>query len=350
MKAFYSEKQVLHDPQQFMRLGKIHKPTDSPARIQQLQEALSLFKVALSPADHLGLDEIKDVHSPYYIDFLASVYQRWQQLKTDKIEPGIEVLPNLSPYYNGRIGMQRPPCPSDSVVAQAGYYIGDLSCPVGPNTWQTIVGSAHSAASAAYAICEGETLAYSLCRPPGHHAHYDRAAGFCYINSNAVAANILSKKFKRVVVLDVDAHHGDGTQNIFYERSDVFTVSLHADTHNYYPFYTGYKHEVGYGEGEGYNLNMPLAHGTDTSAYVVALDQALQKIADYKPDVILLALGFDTYKDDPLSVLKFDFDAYKLTGKRLKEFHVPLVVVQEGGYMIEALKPGLSALLEGLGV
>jgi acetoin utilization deacetylase AcuC-like enzyme len=151
-----------------------------------------------------------------------------------------------------------------------------------------------------------------------------------------------------VAVLDVDAHHGDGTQNIFYQRADVMTVSLHADPTGYYPFYTGYAHERGHGAGEGRNLTLPLPHGAGNDPFLRALDSALAALAGYGPQALVLALGFDTYKDDPISVLKLDIDAYRDIGARVASLGLPTVVVQEGGYMVQAIGPALDAFLQGL--
>jgi acetoin utilization deacetylase AcuC-like enzyme len=151
-----------------------------------------------------------------------------------------------------------------------------------------------------------------------------------------------------VAVLDVDAHHGDGTQQIFYERADVLTVSTHADPAGYYPFYSGYADERGSGAGEGCNLNLPLAHGSGNAEFATALAHGCQAVQRFAPAALVLALGFDTYHDDPISVLKLDFDAYRLVGQQVRALNLPTVVVQEGGYMVEALGPGLQALLQGL--
>lgn len=348
MKAFFDAEQLGHDPQQFMRLGRLHKPTDVPARAQALIRALAACGADVQVPPDAGVELLHQVHSPHYIAYLATAYERWQALKGSGVEPGIEVLPNLSPYYGAAPGERRPPCPAPSLVAQTGYYLGDLSCPLGPLSWRSILRSAHSAAAAAQAAIAGAPLSYALCRPSGHHAHHDRASGFCYVNNNALAAQILAAHFGRVAVLDVDAHHGDGTQNIFYGRGDVLTVSTHADTSGYFPFYTGYTDERGVGAGAGCNLNIPLAHGCTTQGFVPALDAAVQAVAQFAPRAVVLAIGFDTYEHDPISVLRFDFDAYRLTGERLRALGLPIVVVQEGGYMVDSLQPGLTALLEGL--
>jgi acetoin utilization deacetylase AcuC-like enzyme len=357
MKAFFSEDQLGHDPQQFMRLGRIHKPADLPTRPLALRSALAARGIAvIDPADY-GRQPLELAHSRDYLDFLESAYPRWQALGSGAVQPGPEVLANMSPYVLDpaqRSGSQRPACPSPSVVAQAGWYLGDLSVPLGPLSWQSMLRSAHCAVAAAETVCDaGEaqpTVAYALCRPSGHHARRDRASGFCYVNNSAIAAELLCRRFGRVAVLDIDAHHGDGTQQIFYERADVMTISTHADPSNYFPFYAGYANELGSGAGEGFNLNLPMPHGSGNEEFFEVLEQALVALRAYAPKALVLPLGFDTYKDDPISVLRFDFDAYKRIGERVRELGLPTVVVQEGGYMVDAIGPGLDAFLQGLGV
>ena len=347
MKAFFTDDQLLHDPQQFMRLGRISKPTDLPSRAHALRDALSLRGIALAEPAEYGRAPLEGVHSPHYIDYLETAYAQWRDLKLPGVEPGIEVLPNLSPYDNGTPGMPRAPCPSPSLVARTGYYISDLSCPLGPHSWRSILRSAHTAIAAADAVLENSGTAYALCRPSGHHAHRDRAGGFCYINNSAVAAHRLQSRYGRVAVLDVDAHHGDGTQNIFYARDDVMTVSVHADPSGYYPFYTGYAHERGIAAGEGYNLNLPLPHGASNEVFLQAVDQGVAALREFNPLALVLALGFDSYKDDPISVLKLDLEAYRHIGERVGALKLPAVVVQEGGYMVEAIGPALDNFLQG---
>lgn len=349
MKAFFSEEQLLHSPQQFMRLGRISAPTDLPARAETLLAMLTTRGIAVENPPDFGREPLHGVHSLDYLDFLEHAYTRWQALKASGLNPGVEVLPNLSPYYNGRIEqMTRGPCPSPSVVAQAGYYLSDLSCPIGPHTWRSALRSTHCAVAAADWVAQSQGVSYALCRPSGHHAHHDRAGGFCYLNSSAAAAHQLLQTYEKVAILDVDAHHGDGTQHIFYQRPEVMTISLHADPAAYYPFYTGYTYERGYGSGHGYNLNFPLPHGADNNVFLDALENALVALRDYRPHALVLPLGFDTYKDDPISVLKLDMKAYRHIGERVNGLGLPTVVVQEGGYMVPAIGLALDGFLQGM--
>lgn len=343
MQAFFSDDQLLHDPQQYMRVGRICKPADLPTRAEALMGTLAARGIAVSAPPNAGRAALEQVHSTDYLDYLETAFERWRKVESFGLEPGIEVLPNMSPH-GPRVG----PCPSPSILAQTGWYVGDLSCPIGPNTWRSVLRSAHAALAAAEAVRDGARIAYALCRPSGHHAQRARAAGFCYVNNSAIAAATLRGRHARVAVLDIDAHHGDGTQQIFYERGDVLTISTHADPSGYYPWYTGYAHERGAGEGEGCNLNLPLAHGSGNAEFAQALDQATAAIERFQPQALVLPLGFDTYKDDPISVLKFDMEAFRLAGERVRALGLPTVVVQEGGYMVEAIGAALDAFLEGL--
>ncbi|WPB55152.1 histone deacetylase family protein [Xylophilus sp. GOD-11R] len=349
MQAFFSNDQLLHDPQQFMRLGRIAKPTDLPARAEALMATLGRRGIAVTESPDFGRTPLEQVHSADYLDYLASAYERWQALRDEGKDPGIEVLPNLSPYgLRYEAGQKRGPCPSPHVVAQTGYYISDLSCPLGPNSWKSILRSAHAATAAADAVLGGEALSYALCRPSGHHAHYDRAGGFCYVNNSAVAAARLRQKFDRVAVLDIDAHHGDGTQHIFYDRADVFTLSTHADPAGQYPWYTGYADERGAGAGEGFNLNLPLVHGSGIAEFTAALDTAFDAMTAFGTQALVLPLGFDGLKGDPTALLGFDNACFRLAGERVRALGVPTVIVQEGGYMVDAIGAALDAFLEGL--
>lgn len=347
MKAFFTDEQLLHDPQQFMRLGRIGKPADLPTRAHALRDALAARDIALAQPPDYGRAPLEGVHSADYLDYLETAYALWRALKLPGVEPGIEVLPNLSPYHGGTPGVPRAPCPSPSVVARTGYYISDLSCPIGPHTWRSVLRSAHTAVAAADAVLDSGDAAYALCRPSGHHAHRDRAGGFCYVNNSAAAAQRLRERHGRVAVLDLDAHHGDGTQNIFYARDDVLTVSTHADPSGYYPFYTGYAHERGSGAGEGCNLNLPLPHGAGNELFLQAVDRGLAALRAFAPEALVLSLGFDSYKDDPISVLRLDLDAYRRIGEKIGALGLPTVIVQEGGYMVEAIGPALDNFLRG---
>lgn len=231
------------------------------------------------------------------------------------------------------------------MIAHAGWYLGDLSVPIGPNTWTSVRESCNTAITAAEAIIGGEPRAYALCRPSGHHTRADRASGFCYVNNTAAAAQWLRRRFARVAILDVDAHHGDGTQQIFYLRPDVLTISIHADPKNYYPFYTGYRNETGIGAGEGFNLNLPLDHGSTGAAMQAAVDRAAARIREFGAEALVVALGFDAHARDPIGVLKLESGDFSDIGARVKAIGLPTLIIQEGGYAVDELAECLSGFL-----
>lgn len=342
MRAFFHPAQQFHDPQQFMRAGRIAAPKDVPARSDVLIAGLRAMGIAVETPGDADLAPIEAVHTRPYLDFLKSAHERWTALA----DAGPEVLPNTFPYWNARAeDGPRPSCPSPHIIAQAGYYLGDLAVPVGPNTWQSIRASASSAVAAADAVLAGEDAAYALCRPAGHHARADRASGFCYVNNAAVAAERLRSRFKRVAVIDVDAHHGDGTQTIFYRRDDVLTVSVHADPAAYYPFFTGYAHERGVGAGVGANLNIPLSPGASDAAVAAATQTAARAAMDFGADALVVALGFDSHADDPIGILKVSTLGFRAVGEALGALGLPTVIVQEGGYRIPVLADCLREFL-----
>jgi acetoin utilization deacetylase AcuC-like enzyme len=192
-------------------------------------------------------------------------------------------------------------------------------------------------------VLDGEPAAYALCRPPGHHARHEAAGGFCYINSAAVAAQVLRDGFARVAVLDSDMHHGQGIQEIFYDRDDVLYVSIHGDPTNFYPGVAGFDDERGTGAGEGYNLNLPMPHGASEAVFMDKLEQALAAVSDFKADVLVLSLGFDIYELDPQSKVAVTREGFARLGERIRETGLPVVIVQEGGYHLETLQSNAEA-------
>jgi len=349
MHAFFCPEQLRHTPQQIMRLGRLIQPNDVPARAEVLREVLRARAISLEPPPDYGRAPLAAIHSAAYLDYLEHAYARWQDLADQGLNPGPEVLPNLSPYHNGHIEHgERHPCPATAIAAQTGYYLGDLSCPLGPHTWRAALRATHTAVAAADHVIAHGGSAYALCRPSGHHAHRDRAGGFCYLNNSAAAAQRLVEHYGRVAVLDVDAHHGDGTQQVFYHRADVLTISTHADPSNYYPFYSGYTSETGHGDGQGCNLNLPLPHAADNPVFFAALETALARLRTWQPRALVLSLGFDTYKDDPISMLKLDMAAYRHVGACVNRLGLPAVVVQEGGYQVASIGEALDSFLHGL--
>jgi acetoin utilization deacetylase AcuC-like enzyme len=235
-----------------------------------------------------------------------------------------------------------------SIWGRLGHHCTDSLTPILEGTWEAAYAAAQLSLSAAAAVDGGAPLAYALCRPPGHHAYHDLYGGYCYLNNAAIAAQWLVERGHRPAILDIDYHHGNGTQAIFYDRADVFFCSLHADPEDEYPYYCGFAAERGVAGGEGYTLNLPLPLDTAEITYLHALQHGLEAVAGFAPDVVLLALGFDTLLGDPQGEMKLEVGSFRRIGRELAGLGCPLLLIQEGGYCLSALGPALTALLEGL--
>ena len=338
MKIVYSDAHQRHDPQLFMVLGRLKRSNEQPERAFRLLDAVTRAgHEIVPPADH-GAAPRAAIHTPEYLRFLETAHARWQLLP----EASDEVMPNIHPFPG-------QPCSyPESVVGQAGFHMGDSACSIGPHTWAAAVASAHVATHAAQLVLDGEHAAYALCRPPGHHAYVDRANGFCYLNNAAIAAQHLRARHARVAVLDIDVHHGNGTQGIFYRRADVLTISLHGDPRHFTPFFTGHAHERGEGEGAGYNINKPLALGTDIAGYLPVLRDACASIRAYAPGALVVALGLDAHERDPYKGLQITTEGFETLLAEVAALGLPTVLVQEGGYLSDDLGPNLVSALRGM--
>jgi acetoin utilization deacetylase AcuC-like enzyme len=212
-------------------------------------------------------------------------------------------------------------------------------------TFRAAYASAQTAIAGAEEVLGGAPAAFSLCRPPGHHAYTDRCSGFCYLNSAAIAAEVLRRQFKRVAITDFDTHHGDGTQQVFYARGDILYVSVHTDPSAYYPHFAGYADETGTGAGEGANLNLPLPFGADNDAFVDANAKACAAVKAFRADALVISAGWDAHRDDPLSKLAVTTDAYAQLGELYSKLGLPTLVVQEGGYSLQAIGEASHAFM-----
>ncbi|MER9411741.1 MULTISPECIES: histone deacetylase family protein [unclassified Mesorhizobium] len=338
MKAFFAEEQKRHDPKAFLSSGAPQPNPEQPERVERLLAgAKSAGLMIERPREH-GLGPVAAVHTPEYLAFLEHIFARWQRIEG----ASAEVIPNIHPL--ARTGSYPA-----SAVGQAGYHMADTACPISAETWHSALWSAWSAVEAAEAVISGAPAAYALCRPPGHHAFADVAGGFCFINNSAVAAQVLRKQAARVVILDVDLHHGNGTQGIFYTRSDVLTVSLHADPVRFYPFFWGHADERGEGPGLGYNFNLPLPRKSADAAFLEALEVAFQRIRAFSPDALVVALGLDPFEGDPFGGLSVTTPGFSRIGEAIAKLGLPTVIVQEGGYLCDALGDNLTAFLTGFG-
>ncbi len=340
MKVFWDPVQREHDPRFFLQRGLLRANFERPARADALLaacEALGL-DIAAPPAPDLAA--IAAVHDAGYLGFLRDGFDAWSALP----DHGAEMVPNIHPapemLANGA-------CPSATIVGQTGWYTADTSCPVGPRTWAAALAAAAGAIAAADAAASGAT-AYALARPPGHHAYAARAGGHCYLNNAAIAASRLrARGAARVAILDIDSHHGNGTQGIFWDRADVLFVSVHGDPNRYYPWYVGHAGETGGGAGAGFNRNLPLPLGTGDSGWLDAIAAALADIRRFGADALVVSLGFDASKDEPLAALAVTDDGFARAGATIAGLRLPTAIVQEGGYNIDRLGAMLTAFLGG---
>jgi acetoin utilization deacetylase AcuC-like enzyme len=338
VKAYLADEQRIHDPKMFLSSGAPKPNPEKPERVTRLLDgATKAGCEILRPQDH-GLKAIAAVHTPEYVEFLENIFARWQRIEG----ASEEVIPNIHPL--ARAGSYPA-----SAVGQAGYHMADTACPISADTWSSACWSAWTAVEATQAVLSGERAAYALCRPPGHHAFADVAGGFCFLNNSAIAAQRLREDGKRVAILDVDLHHGNGTQGIFYRRDDVLTVSIHADPVRFYPFFWGHADERGEGAGLGYNLNLPLPRKSDDETFLEALAAAFRRIRAFAPDALVVALGLDAFEGDPFGGLSVSTPGFARIGAAIASLGLPTVIVQEGGYLCPELGDNLTSFLTGFG-
>lgn len=305
----------------------------SPVRIDSILRELDRSRLfERLPAQHFGDEHIRAVHDPEFVDYLKRACAA--------VPEGKAVYPYVFPIRNHA---RRP----HDLPLRAGYYCIDTFTPLNGNAYKAAVGAVDCALTGARSLLEGYRLAYALVRPPGHHAERRAFGGFCYFNSAAVAAHQLSR-YGRVAVLDVDYHHGNGTEDIFYERADVLTVSIHGHPRYTYPYFTGYEDAKGTGKGLGCNLNLPLPENIDGAAYRRALAQALARIRRFGPRFLVLCLGLDTAKGDPTGSFTLGARDFQENGKMIGELGLPTLVVQEGGYRTRSLGINARQFFTGL--
>ncbi|HKY53141.1 MAG TPA: histone deacetylase family protein [Anaerolineales bacterium] len=336
MKIFYSETHRRHEPPFEVFDGGLRTPyLENSDRMDRILNSLknTAWAEILEPTD-FGLEPIYEVHDKEYMDFLASCWTEW--LDTDPQDPSV-LLP-------ATFALRRHPQKPASLLGRAGYYMMDLSACIVEGTFQAALASANCALSAAQSLVDGQWSTFALCRPPGHHAGKDYAAGYCFINNASVAANWLSSKGK-VALLDIDYHCGNGTQDIFYDRDDVLTISLHADPNDEYPYYAGYANETGTGKGLGFHKNFPLEMDTDDEQYLASLGEALRLIRKFEPRYLVLSAGMDIYADDPLGKIKVTTEGIGEIAKRIAALDLPTAIIMEGGYNNDALGKNIINLL-----
>ena len=314
---------------------------ESPGRAAYVLAALAARGHDLRLPDADAAPWLARVHAPRYLRFLETAWEQW--LARDPSNEGVQPFPSVWPVRTLRSDAE----PLD-FVARLGLYSMDNGTPMVAGTWAAARQAADAAASAAGRVAAGARFAMSAARPPGHHAGPDFMGGYCFLNHAAVAAERLREAgCARVAVLDVDYHHGNGTQAIFEARADVLVVNVHGDPRTEYPFYLGHADERGHGAGEGYTLNLPLPAGASRAAWFEALEAACARVRRHDPQALVVSLGLDTFAEDPISRFALLADDFVRLGERLARLALPTVLILEGGYATEALGENTARVLEG---
>ncbi|MEE4153051.1 MAG: histone deacetylase family protein [Erythrobacter sp.] len=334
MRSFFSEHQSAHAPSRELNNGEWMDFAESPARLGSI---LARISDTSAPTDQ-GLEPILAVHDPGYVNFLKSAHDEWlaQGRCGDAIGYAFPIR-------------GRRPLEHDRIDARLGQYGFDAASPIAEGTWLSAYWSAQAALEGLGEVIAGASHAFALCRPPGHHSGRDYFGGYCYLNNAAIAARAAQASgLGPVAILDVDYHHGNGTQDIFYEDAGVFFASIHADPRSDYPYFWGHADETGAGAGEGATFNQPLPRGTTWGAYAPALDRALDRIAKVGARLLIVSYGADTFEEDPISQFRLTTEDMHRIGAAIALLGLPTLSVMEGGYRIDALGDNVAAFLAGL--
>jgi acetoin utilization deacetylase AcuC-like enzyme len=339
MLTVYSEDHALQDGKAELVDGKLVPCFEMPRRAFLIRDRILETGLGeIIGPEPFGRAPLERVHSPDFVEFLARAWTDWTATGRD-----FDALPWTWPTR--RLRQVTP----ERIDGRLGYYSFDAGTPITAGTWPAAQASANVALTAARLIADGSHAAtFALCRPPGHHAASDLYGGYCFLNNAAIAAQyLIDGGAERIVILDVDYHHGNGTQAIFYERPDVLFLSLHGDPREEYPFFLGWADERGAGDGEGFNVNYPLPWGTAFPAWAEALEDACARVVDYAPDILLVSLGVDTFKEDPISKFRLESADFTTYGRRIAQLGLPTLFVMEGGYAVEQIGINAVNVLQG---
>lgn len=340
MRVFYSEKHKLRDAKTELHGGLLVKPFEGPFRAEWILAAVrdAGFVDVTAPEEH-GLETALKVHDSGYLEFLRTCWERWQAQGFEG-----EAIATSFPCRRSQTG--RAPKNIDGAV---GYYANSAETAISGGTYEAAITSMDVAISGAEWLAEGNRFAFSLCRPPGHHAGIDLFGGYCFINNATVAAQrLIDRGAGRVAILDVDFHHGNGTQDITYRRDDIFFASLHGEPEDAFPFFMGYADETGEGPGDGLNANYPMPSGTTWDVWSSALADALGRIRTCGAEAIVLSLGVDTFEEDPISFFRLKSEDYLRMGEMVAASGLPVLTVMEGGYGVPQIGLNVANVLKGL--
>ena len=328
MRCFWDERQRAHAPEAEFFNGRLHPAAEHEGRVDAILGAIGATE---APADY-GIEPILRVHSRAYVDFLRRAFEEWRATGREG---------DAFPYTFPIVG--RRPLTFNRIDASLGQYSFDTATPIGAGTWDAAYWSVQTALAALDAVLASEPSAFAFTRPPGHHAGRNYLGGYSYLNHAAICAEAALAAGKRsVAILDVDYHHGNGTQDIFAGREDVFFASIHADPVTDYPFFWGHADE-----SRGNILNLPLARATDWDGYAPALTQALDWVEQRQPRLLIVCYGADTHEADPISHFKLRTSDYAAMARRIASLGLPTLIVMEGGYAVEALGANVAAFLGG---
>jgi acetoin utilization deacetylase AcuC-like enzyme len=342
MKAFAHPAEAGHDPRFFLMRGRLRPNFEVPARAAALAAGLARLSLVPETPPEAPRAALTAVHDAAYLDFLRDAPAAWAALP----EPGPEIVANVHPTPEMLAQGARQP---EGLVGATGWFTADTACPIGPGTYDAAISAAACALAAAKEAAAGRS-AYALCRPPGHHAYAARAGGHCYVNNAAIAAQALRDAgAARVAVLDIDSHHGNGTQGIFWTRGDVLTVSIHGDPNRYYPWFVGHAGERGAGAGEGANINLPLAQGAGDTEWLAAIGIGLDAIRAFGAEALVVSLGFDASEHEPLGFLRVTADGFARAAAAIATARLPAALIQEGGYNVEVIGGLLERFLGAWG-
>ncbi|MGB5707376.1 MAG: histone deacetylase family protein [Arenicellales bacterium] len=338
MLTVYSPDHELRNAKTELYGGQLVPPFECPERVQYVLDRVNEVGLGevIAPED-FSIDPIYRIHDPGFIEFLQGCWAEWQAEGFKG-----EAIPTVIPT---RGMQQRIP---NHIEGKLGYYAMAIETSISEGTWPAARASANVALTAQSRVKQSQDAAFALCRPPGHHAAGDLFGGYCFINNAAVSAQaFIDQGARRVAILDVDFHHGNGTQSIFYDREDVMFLSLHGDPKEAFPHFLGYNDELGAGNGEGFNYNYPLGPNTGYDVWARALEHACNKITNYAPDALVVSLGVDTFEHDPISFFKLTSDDFKRYGVLIAKLNLPTLFVMEGGYAVEEIGLNTVNVLSG---
>jgi len=342
MRTYFNTEHALHRGQKEMFRGEMVPCFEVPDRVDFVLKELRHRKLGpVETPEPASLDVLARTHQPRYLDFLANAWSDWVAL--DPANAQRDAFPSYWPIRTFRSDVV-----PDSFHARMGLFSFDAGTPLTSGTWVAARAGAGCALAGADRLIDGDRAAFALTRPPGHHAGADFFGGYCFLNNAAIAAQALRDGgAKRVAVLDIDYHHGNGTQAIFYARGDVFFTSIHGDPRTEYPYFLGHADEHGEGEGLGANLNLPLPRGTEFIDWRIALAQALRGIERFGAEALVVSLGVDTFVQDPISGFRLRSENYLDVGADIAGAKLPTLFVFEGGYAVHDVGINAVNVLQG---